>query len=77
MRQIHTELDHAVMDAYGWGDVDLDHGFQTYRQMTRWTVSPAARTEILDLLLEEDLRRAAAQGDALPPAEETDEEDDG
>ena len=77
MRQIHTELDHAVMDAYGWGDVELDHGFHTYRQMTRWTVSPAARVEILDLLLEENLLRAAAQGDALPPAEETDEEDDG
>ena len=77
MRQIHTELDHAVMDAYGWGDVELDHGFHTYRQMTRWTVSPAARVEILDRLLEENLRRAAAQGDAPPPAEETDEEDDG
>ena len=21
MREIHVELDHAVMDAYGWGDV--------------------------------------------------------
>ena len=40
MREIHTELDHAVMDAYGWGDVELDHGFHTYRQMTRWTVPP-------------------------------------
>ena len=77
MRQIHTELDHAVMDTYGWGDVDLDHGFHTYRQMTRWTVSPAARVEILDRLLEENLQRAAAQGDVPPPAEETDEEDDG
>ena len=34
LRQIHVELDHAVMDAYGWGDVELDHGFHTYRQMT-------------------------------------------
>ena len=62
MREIHTELDHAVMDAYGWGDVDLAHGFHVYRQMTRWTVSPAARVEILDLLLKENLLRAAAQG---------------
>jgi hypothetical protein len=77
MREIHTELDHAVMDAYGWGDVELDHGFHIYRQMTRWTVSPAARVEILDRLLEENLRRAAAQGDAPPPAEETDEGDNG
>ncbi len=77
MRQVHTELDHAVMDAYGWGEVELDHGFHTYRQMTRWTVSPAVRVEILDLLLEENLLRAAAQGDTPSPAEETDEGDDG
>jgi hypothetical protein len=77
MREIHTELDHAVMDAYGWGgDVEPDHGFHTYRQMTRWTVSAAARVEILDRLLEENLRRAAIQGEAPPPAEETNEEND-
>ncbi len=70
MREIHVELDRAVMDAYGWGDVSLDHGFHTYRQMTRWTVSPAARVEILDRLLEENHRRAAAQGEALPPVED-------
>jgi hypothetical protein len=77
MRQIHTELDHAVMDAYRWGSLELNHGFHTYRQMTRWTVSPAARVAILDRLLEENLRRAAAQGDVPPPAAESDEEDDG
>ncbi|MFJ5228852.1 Eco57I restriction-modification methylase domain-containing protein [Kitasatospora sp. NPDC088391] len=62
LREIHVELDHAVMAAYGWDDVPLDHGFHTYRQMQRWTVSPAARVEILDRLLEENHRRAAAQG---------------
>lgn len=76
MRELHTELDHAVMDAYGWGGVPLDHGFHTYRQMTRWTVSPAARVEILDRLLEENLWRAAAQGEAPQPAEDGDEGDD-
>ena len=76
MREIHVELDQAVMDAYGWGDVELDHGFHTYRQMRRWTVIPAARVEILDRLLEENLRRAAAQGEAPPPADDEDEGDD-
>jgi hypothetical protein len=76
MRQIHVELDQAVVDAYGWGDVELGHGFHTYRQMQRWTVSPAARVEILDRLLEENLRRAAAQGEAPPPTEDQDEGDD-
>lgn len=71
MREIHTELDHVVMEAYGWGDVELNHGFHTYRQMTRWTVCPEARVEILDRLLEENHRRAALQ-DGAPPA--TDDE---
>lgn len=74
MRQIHVDLDRAVMAAYGWDDVPLDHGFHTYRQMTRWTVSPEARVEILDRLLEENHRRAAHQGSASPPAD--DEVDD-
>ncbi|AWS48740.1 SAM-dependent methyltransferase [Streptosporangium sp. 'caverna'] len=75
MREIHVELDEAVMDAYGWGDLYLGHGFHTYRQMTRWTVSPATRVEILDKLLEENLRRAALQGEAPPPAEDEAEGD--
>ncbi|MFF0659221.1 Eco57I restriction-modification methylase domain-containing protein [Micromonospora tulbaghiae] len=61
LRRIHVELDEAVLAAYGWSEVPLDHGFHTYRQMERWTVSPAARVEILDRLLAENLRRAAAQ----------------
>lgn len=75
LREIHVHIDRAVMDAYGWGDIPLDHGFHTYRQMTRWTVSPAARVEILDRLLEENHRRAAQQGDApVADDEDTDEE---
>lgn len=61
MRQIHVDLDHRVMEAYGWGDVDLDHGFHTHRQMLRWTVGPEARVEILDRLLEENHRRASEE----------------
>ncbi|MBL3668429.1 SAM-dependent DNA methyltransferase [Streptomyces sp. M2CJ-2] len=76
LRQIHVALDEAVTDAYGWDDVPLDHGFHTYRQMRRWTVDPAARVEILDRLLEENHRRAAAQGEASASAE-ADEEIEG
>lgn len=65
MREIHVELDEAVMAAYGWDDVPLNHGFHTYRQMERWTVCPEARVEILDRLLEENHRRAALQGNVL------------
>ena len=73
MRQIHVELDEAVMAAYGWSDIDLGHGFHTYRQMTRWTFCPAARVEILDRLLEENHRRAALQGEVAPAASDDDE----
>lgn len=44
----------------------LDHGFHTYRQMQRWTVSPAARTELLDRLLELNQTRAAAERSEAP-----------
>jgi hypothetical protein len=70
MRRIHVELDEAVMAAFGWDDVPLGHGFHTYRRMTRWTISPHARVEVFDRLLEENHRRAAAQGEAPPPADE-------
>jgi hypothetical protein len=74
MRDIHVALDEAVMAAYGWSDVLLNHGFHTYRQMERWTVCPEARVEILDRLLEENHRRAALQGDSAPEAANEDEE---
>lgn len=59
MRDIHVAIDEAVMEAYGWTDFPLEHGFHSYRQVERFTVSPAARVEILDRLLEENQRRAA------------------
>ncbi|KNE82412.1 MULTISPECIES: Eco57I restriction-modification methylase domain-containing protein [Streptomyces] len=76
LREIHVELDQAVMAAYGWDDVPLDHGFHTYRQMQRWTVSPAARVEILDRLLEENHRRAASQGVVSPASNNEATEDE-
>ncbi|WP_447035903.1 type IIL restriction-modification enzyme MmeI [Streptomyces sp. DSM 118878] len=77
IREIHVDLDQAVMAAYGW-DVPLEHGFHTYRQMQRWTVSPAARVEVLDRLLEENHRRAASQGVVVPIGDnEATEEEEG
>lgn len=66
MRDIHVELDCAVLEAYSWSDIDPGHGFHTYRQMQRWTVSPAARVEILDRLLEEDHRRTEQEQPSQP-----------
>jgi len=57
LREIHEQLDHAMMAAYGWDDVQLNHGFHSYRQMTRWTICPAARVEALDRLLLKNRRK--------------------
>jgi len=60
LRASLVEIDEAVMTAYGWDDVPLDHGFHGYRQMTRWTIGPQARLEAFDRLLAENHRRAEA-----------------
>ncbi len=57
LRGLHAEIDQAVMDAYGW-DLDLEIGHHPTKIGTRWTVSPRARFELLDLLLEENHHRA-------------------
>ena len=61
IRNIHRRIDEAVIAAYGWDDIELNHGFYTYRGMTRWSVCDEARDEILDRLLEENHRRAGVQ----------------
>lgn len=76
LRDIHVALDHAVLDAYGWSDVPLNHGFHAYRGVERFTIDPAARVELLDRLLEENHRRAVSQsGDAEMDIEDSDELD--
>jgi hypothetical protein len=61
LRSIHVAIDHAVMRAYGWDDLELDHGFHDTRQGVRYTVGPVVRQEILDRLLELNHERYAAE----------------
>lgn len=58
IRRLHVYLDETVVAAYGWSDVELGHGFHTYRQVRRWTISPSARVELMDRLLEENRKQA-------------------
>ncbi len=56
LRELHRELDQAVLAAYGWTDLDLGHDFydQDYlpeNDRTRYTISPTARYEVLQRLL--------------------------
>jgi hypothetical protein len=61
LRQLHMEMDSAVAAAYGWSDLALDHDFHETKQGLRFTVSPAARQEILDRLLELNHQRYAEE----------------
>ncbi len=51
LREMQIELDQHVITAYGWRDLDLGHGFHQTNQGVRFTISEAARVEVLDRLL--------------------------
>ncbi|PZD72914.1 hypothetical protein C1752_02746 [Acaryochloris thomasi RCC1774] len=51
LRTLHTEMDSAVAAAYGWQDFALNHDFHETKQGLRFTISEAARREVLDRLL--------------------------
>jgi len=68
LRDIHVEVDEATVAAYGWDDIRLDHGFNSYRQVERWTVGPATRVEVLDRLLLENHRRDETRSSSPTPA---------
>ena len=61
LREIHEQIDHAVLAAYGWDDLDPQIGHHATKIGTRWTVSPEARFELLDRLLVENHRRATLE----------------
>lgn len=66
LRRLHRELDLAIRDAYGWINLDLGHDFHEVETLpendrVRYTVSPAARKELLKRLLAENHRRAAEE----------------
>lgn len=69
LRRLHVEMDYAVAAAYGWQALDLGHEFHETKQGTRYTVSEAARREVLDRLLALNHQRHAeeeAENAALP-----------
>lgn len=57
LRQLHIEMDTAVLDAYGWTDVKLRHDFYELDYLPendriRFTIHPDASRELLKRLLE-------------------------
>lgn len=72
LRSLHHQLDNAIRDAYGWSDLDLGHDFHEVETLAendrvRYTISPAARKEILKRLLALNHQRAAEQATTKPP----------
>lgn len=61
LRELHVEMDNAVAAAYGWTDLDLDHGFHQTKQGVRYTISEAARREVLARLLKLNHERYAEE----------------
>jgi len=62
LRQLHSEIDKAVSRAYGWEDLDLEHGFHEVPYLpendrVRFTISETARIEVLRRLSELNKQR--------------------
>ncbi|MBB3695975.1 restriction endonuclease [Flammeovirga yaeyamensis] len=55
-RLLHVQMDQAVLEAYGWGDIQLRHDFYEVEYLPendriRYTIHPDARKEVLKRLL--------------------------
>lgn len=61
IRELHCELDFSVVTAYGWDDLDLDHGLHETKQGIRFTSSEIARGEVLARLLKLNHMRYAEE----------------
>lgn len=61
LRAMYVELDKKVASAYGWQNLALDHGFHQTKQGIRFTISEAARREVLDRLLTLNHQRCAEE----------------
>lgn len=62
MRGLHREMDKAVACAYGWDDLDLEHGFHAVPYLpendrVRFTISDRQRLEVLRRLSELNYQR--------------------
>ncbi|MCO7191817.1 Eco57I restriction-modification methylase domain-containing protein [Pseudonocardia sp. McavD-2-B] len=80
LRRIHRDIDLAVLAAYGWGDIDPEHGFHPAGRDLRYTIGPTAQREVLDRLLElnheryaDEVARGLHEGKKRRPRPEDDE----
>jgi len=59
LRELHIEMDRAILLCYGWDDLILGHDFyKNDRGQIRFTVSPEARKELIRRLIDLNLKIA-------------------
>lgn len=57
LRELHAEMDRAILACYGWEELEPGHNFYANdRGQTRYTISPEARRELLARLLRLNLQ---------------------
>jgi hypothetical protein len=61
LRDMHVEIDNRVAASYGWTNLNLGHDFHQTKQGIRYTISEAARREVLDRLLALNQERYAQE----------------
>jgi len=71
LRRLHRQLDESIRDAYGWQSLHVGHDFHEVETLpendrVRYTISPAARKEVLRRLLALNHQRASAQVPTAP-----------
>jgi hypothetical protein len=71
LRELHMEIDVAVSAAYGWDDLDLNHGFHEVpslpeRDRVRFTLCEVARLEVLQRLADLNRQQFEAEQAAGP-----------
>jgi hypothetical protein len=65
LRRLHVEIDQAVLDAYGWSDVNLDHDFRGEGKEARYSLSEGVKEELLRRLLELNFEIAEKEQSAV------------
>lgn len=64
IRELMRRIDAAMVEAYGWHDVELTYGFHDGRQGARFSIDPGARVDLLDRLLAHNATLRSAEEDA-------------
>jgi hypothetical protein len=61
LRDLHRTLDCVVAESFGWQDIDFEHGFHETKHGNRYTISEAARNNVLARLSKLNSRRKAEE----------------